>query len=106
MTQLEVMRLIAEVLGIIGFVGGVGWYIVRQIWRVLREVEAAKDEIKEAKVEMRALKDHQASMNGKVGDHTAKDTAEFAEIRIRLARIEGRLNLPAQVEMPAVGAME
>lgn len=101
MSEIEVIRLIGEVLGIIAFVSGCAWYIVRQIWRVLREVEATKEEIKDAKVEVRGLKDHQASMNGKVGDHTTKDAEQFGEINTRLARIEGRLGLPPHVGPPA-----
>ena len=87
MSNVDVVRLIAEALGVSVFVGGGVWYGVRQTWRVLTAVNEVKDETRE-------LKEHQQKMNGSMGEHTIVDDARFEGISQRLSHIEGRLSMP------------
>ena len=84
MSEVEVIRIAGEVFAIVTACAGFAWYIVRQIWRVLSAVETLTSETT-------ALKEHQATVNGKVGDHIKADEMQFRQINEHLANIEGRM---------------
>ena len=80
MTETEVLRLVAELIGLLVFVAGGAWATARQVWRVLTEVEQ--------------IRVHLTTMNGSVTKHMAVDEVRFGDISNRLSNIEGRLGLP------------
>lgn len=85
--DLQIIRLIAEVIALLVFFGTGGWYVVRQVWRVLRAVEHLDGQTVTLaqKVEGIALA---------LEEHNITDDARFAGLGNRLSHIEGRLGLP------------
>lgn len=85
MTETETLRLVGEVIGVLVLFGGGVLWIIRNIWKVLHEVQANTGVTTE-------LKDHMKAMNGSVAKHYVDDATRFEEIKVELARIEGRLD--------------
>ena len=91
MTTVEVGRIVVEIIGVLTFIGGGVWFLAKLAWRGL-------DKLDHLTGETTALKEHQASMNGHLQEHTVIDDTRFSGISERLSHIEGRLGLPLRSE--------
>ena len=99
MTTVEVVRIVVEAIGILTFIGGGVWYLAKLAWRGLDKLDHQTGEITALTSETKALKEHQASMNGHLTEHTVIDDTRFSGISERLSHIEGRLGLPLRSDI-------
>ena len=106
MTELEVARLVGEIVGAIGVVGAGVAIVVGKISHVLRAVETVQEAIGEkdrpASGTVRAQLKHQDECTDKLREKMDQEIKAASNERLRvaerLARIEGKLNIPAMEE--------
>ena len=103
MNEFEVARLVGEIIGAIGVVGAGVAIVVSKISHVLRAVQTVQDAIgdrdRPAAGTMRAQLKHQDECTDKLREQLDGEikAASVERLRVaeRLARIEGKLNIPA-----------